>query len=57
MHEAGKIVAVWVETDPEYKSYDEDEDFYRKIYDLKIDMLTTNQPDIARKFFQAFKEE
>jgi len=41
MHDAGKMVAVWVDASiPEV--YKEDEEFYKKIYDLGIDMFTTD---------------
>ena len=41
MHDAGKMVAVWVDASiPEV--YEEDEEFYKKIYDLGIDMFTTD---------------
>lgn len=57
LHASGKIVAVWVETDPEYKSYEEDEEFYRKLYDMEVDLLTTNQPSVAHRYLQAYHEE
>lgn len=44
MHKAGKIVAVWVYADPNYV---EDEEFYKKLYDLEVDMLTTDHPEKA----------
>lgn len=41
MHDAGKMVSVWVDAGiPDV--YKEDEDFYKKVYDLGIDMLTTD---------------
>jgi len=44
MHENNKIVAVWVDLDAPKELYVDNEDFYRKVYDLQIDMLTTDQP-------------
>ncbi len=42
LHENGKIVAVWIDSSVDI--YQENDDFYRKIYDLGVDMLTTDYP-------------
>ena len=44
MHKNGKIVAVWVDTAADYK---EDDEFYRIIYEMSVDMLTTDWPERA----------
>ena len=44
MHDNGKIVAVWVD---KVGDYEEDEEFYQRVYDLGIDMLTTDYPERA----------
>lgn len=41
MHAAGKIVAVWHDNDAVYK---QDADYYRRLIELGIDMLTTDWP-------------
>lgn len=53
MHEAGKIVAVWVDTN---EDYEEDEEFYKLVYDLNVDMLTTDHPERAHRALQAHHE-
>lgn len=44
MHEAGKIVMVWVDTTTPKDIYEENDDFYRRVYDLGVDILTTDYP-------------
>lgn len=44
MHEAGKIVAVWHDNDAPYK---QDADYYKRLIELGIDMLTTDWPQEA----------
>lgn len=46
MHANGKIVAVWIDLG---EDYEEDEDFYKSVYDLGIDMLTTDHPEVAHQ--------
>lgn len=41
MHDHKKMVAVWVDLMSE-EIYVENDDFYKQIYDLGIDMLTTD---------------
>lgn len=55
MHANGKIVAVWIETNQD--QYTEDEEFYKQIYDLKVDMLTTDHPLQAHKALQRYHEQ
>jgi glycerophosphoryl diester phosphodiesterase len=45
LHKNDKIVAVWVDSSVDI--YQENDDFYRKIYDLGVDMLTTDYPHRA----------
>lgn len=44
MHEAGKIVIIWIDKTVPKEIYEENDDFYRKVYDLGVDMLTTDYP-------------
>lgn len=53
MHENGKIVAVWIDFTV---GYPEDEEFYKCVYDLNVDMLTTDHPEAANNFLQAYHE-
>lgn len=46
MHDAGKIVAVWFDGDGPYR---EDSNYYKRIYELGVDMLTTDWPSAAEK--------
>ena len=56
MHEAGKMVAIWVDASiPEI--YSENSDFYKKIYDLGVDMLTTDHCLEAHKILTAYHAE
>ena len=52
MHDAGKMVAVWV--DATCEEYEENDDFYRKIYDLGVDMFTTDHCLRAHKVFSEY---
>ena len=53
MHEAGKMVAIWVDASiPEI--YQENSDFYKKIYDLGVDMLTTDHCLVAHETLKAY---
>jgi glycerophosphoryl diester phosphodiesterase len=45
LHQNDKIVAVWIDSSVDI--YQENDDFYRKIYDLGVDMLTTDYPHRA----------
>ena len=47
MHEDGKIVVVWVDTTAPKELYEENDDFYRRCYDLGIDMITTDYVERA----------
>ena len=42
MYEHKKMVAVWVDLITPEDFYVENDDFYKQIYDLGIDMLTTD---------------
>lgn len=42
MHRNNKIVAVWIDLSVPEHIYSENEEFYKKIYDLGVDMLTTD---------------
>jgi len=44
MHENNKIVAVWIDKGTPKEFYEENDDFYKKCYDLGIDMITTDHP-------------
>jgi len=44
MHKNGKIVAVWIDGLAPKELYEENKEFYQKVYDLQIDMLTTDYP-------------
>ena len=48
MHNKNKIVGVWVDLITPKEIYEEDETFYKNIYDLNIDMLTTVNVKIAQ---------
>lgn len=56
MHKHNKIVAVWVDLITPASIYEENTEFYQKIYDLGIDMLTTDNCDIAQDELQAYHE-
>ena len=47
MHDEDKIVVVWVDTTAPKDLYEENDDFYRKCYDLCIDMITTDHVERA----------
>ena len=49
MHSHGKIVGVWVDTTVPSSVYEENVSFYQKLYDLGVDMLTTDFPIEANK--------
>lgn len=56
MHDAGKMVAVWVDASiPEV--YQEDEAFYKKIYDLGVDMLTSDYCMRANEVLSKYHKE
>jgi len=44
MHDAGKIVMVWIDTTVPKDIYEENYEFYKKVCDLGVDMLTTDHP-------------
>ena len=44
MHKHGKIVAVWVDLTAPKDLYEENDVFYQRLYDMGIDMLTTDHP-------------
>ena len=44
MHRNGKIVAVWVDDTAPKDLYSENDEFYHKLYDLGVDMVTTDYP-------------
>ena len=54
MHANGKIVAVWLDNDCPIK---EDESFYQLVYDLKIDMLTTDFPEKANQALKKIHQQ
>ena len=47
MHASGKLVAVWIDLSAPKDLYFEGVDFYRRVYDLGVDMLTTDYPKEA----------
>lgn len=49
MHIHGKIVAVWVDTTAPKDLYEENDDFYKRLYDMGVDMLTTDHPIRAQE--------
>ena len=49
MHSHGKIVGVWVDTTVPPSIYEENTTFYERLYDLGVDMLTTDYPIEANK--------
>lgn len=49
MHKHDKIVAIWIDVEAPYV---ENESFYEQVYDLQIDMLTTDYPERAHKCLQ-----
>ena len=55
MHRNNKLVAVWVDT--KAKSYQEGEEFYRQVYDLGVDMLTTDFPLVANEILQKYHNQ
>jgi glycerophosphoryl diester phosphodiesterase len=44
MHKNGKIVAIWVDTSAPKDLYEENDVFYKRLYDMGVDMLTTDHP-------------
>ena len=42
MHKNKKMVAVWVDLSTPKEFYEENDEFYEQLYDLGIDMLTTD---------------
>jgi glycerophosphoryl diester phosphodiesterase len=57
MKAAGKIVAVWVDGDAPPELYAENDEFYQRVYDLGVDMLTTDYPLYAEKVIQRHHEQ
>lgn len=53
MHKNGKIVAVWLDGNCPEEKYKEGEEFYLKLLDMGVDILTTDWPIQAREFFQS----
>ena len=49
MHRSGKIVVVWIDLDAPKDLYEENEAFYKNLYDLGVDMLTTDHPTKANE--------
>lgn len=47
MHESGNIVVVWVDATAPKEIYVENDDFYRRCYDLGVDMITTDHVERA----------
>ena len=47
MHSNGKVVAIWVDTTAPIDLYQENEAFYYSLYDLGVDMITTDFPEQA----------
>ena len=54
MHANGKIVAVWLDKDAPII---ENEAFYQKVYDLQIDMLTTDFPQNANEALNRYHNQ
>jgi glycerophosphoryl diester phosphodiesterase len=46
MHKKGLIVGVWLD---KTSAWNEDEHYFQTIYDLGVDMVTTDYPEIAHK--------
>ena len=57
MHSSGKIVAVWIDTTAPKELYEENEAFYQNLYDLGVDMLTTDHPTRANEILQRYHHE
>lgn len=49
MHKNGKIVAVWVDLTTPKHLYEENDAFYKRLYDMGVDMLTTDHPVSAQQ--------
>lgn len=54
MHAAGKIVIIWIDQTVPKEVYEENDDFYRKVYDLGVDMLTTDYPLRAQQVINKY---
>ena len=57
MHLHGKIVAVWVDLTAPEELYSENEQFYQRLYDLGVDMLTTDHPERANEALQSYHHQ
>jgi glycerophosphoryl diester phosphodiesterase len=44
-HKKGMIVSIWVDTTAPKELYEENEAFYKRAYDLGVDMITTDYPE------------
>jgi glycerophosphoryl diester phosphodiesterase len=54
MHSRGKIVAVWIDTTAPADLYEENDHFYLQLYELGVDMITTDHPLRAEEAFKKF---
>jgi glycerophosphoryl diester phosphodiesterase len=46
MHRHGKIVGIWIDA---IAPFEEDYAYYEKAYELKVDMVTTDFPEVAHR--------
>ena len=57
MTQNGKIVALWIDTTTPEHYYVENDDFYRKAYDLGVHMITTDHPERAEKVLNHYHNQ
>ena len=56
MHKNKKMVAVWADITAPAEFYVENEEFYKKLYDLGVDMLTTDNCLRAQEVLKDYHE-
>jgi glycerophosphoryl diester phosphodiesterase len=57
MHQNGKIVAVWIDETAPKDVYQENDAFYERLYDLGVDMVTTDFPERAESVLQRYHQQ
>jgi len=49
MQENGKVISIWIDSTVPVDLYEENDEFYKRAYDLGVKMITTDFPERANE--------
>ena len=48
-HRMGKIVSIWIDNTAPKEAYEENDELYKRAYDIGVDMINTDFPEDVEK--------